>query len=59
MDSYKRPKRLFELESCSSAQLEGSQNETDRVEEKRQRTAIESTGDGFEEFVACWIEFSI
>jgi hypothetical protein len=52
MDSYKRPKRLFELESCASAQQEGSQNETDRVEEKRQRTAIESTGDGFEEFVA-------
>lgn len=54
MDSYKGPKRLFEFqkESRASAPQEASQNETDRVEGKRQRTAIESTGDDFEEFVA-------
>jgi hypothetical protein len=52
MDSGKRPKRLFELESCASAQQEASQNETARVEDKRQRTAIVNSGDDFAEFVA-------
>lgn len=52
MDSCKGPKRLLELESYASAQQEASHNETVRVEQKRQRTATESTGDDFEEFVA-------
>ena len=43
MDSSKRLKRSQEFES---------QNETDRVEDKRQCMALKSTGDGFEEFVA-------
>jgi len=52
MDSHKGPKRMFEWGSCASGQQEASQTATDRVEEKRQRTAVESTADDFEEFVA-------
>nr|ABK21271.1 unknown [Picea sitchensis] len=52
MESCKKPKRLFELESCAWCQQEGSQNEINRHEVKRQRTALGSTEDNFEEFVA-------
>jgi hypothetical protein len=52
MSSGKGPKRLFELESNASDQQEASNNDTDREESKRQRTALGSAGDDFEEFVA-------
>jgi hypothetical protein len=51
MESCKEPKRLFEFESCAWYQQEGSQNEINRHEAKRQRTALGSTEDNFEEFV--------
>lgn len=52
MDSCNGLKRLFELESCASRNQERSQNEANRVEDKGQRRALESSEDSFEEFVA-------
>lgn len=52
MDSSKGHRQLLGLESPASEHQEFSQNETDMNEANRQRTALESTGDGFQEFVA-------
>ena len=53
MDSLKGQRRLVELESpTGSGHGDFSQNETDINEANRQRMALESTEDGFQEFVA-------
>nr|ABK26511.1 unknown [Picea sitchensis] len=52
MASCEGTKRLFDMESSASGQQEASNTEPDRVEAKRQRTAMENAGDDFEEFWA-------
>lgn len=52
MASCKRSKPFFDMESCASVQQEASNTEAERVEPKRQRTAMENAGDDFEEFLA-------